>query len=187
MDAALGMLGERDIVIPEQSHPDFHKVFEMHARYVWRTLSYLGVRSGDIEDVCQEVFVVVHRRLPEWEGRGDIRTWVYGICLRVASAYRRRAHRHHEHLMAQPPEHSGSDDPEAEVELRRRMNALDAALSQLDDERRAVFVLHEIEELPMREVAEILGCPLHTAYGRFYAARRHIASALKVREPGDDS
>jgi RNA polymerase sigma-70 factor (ECF subfamily) len=165
------------------SRPAFREVFDRHAQYVWRALTFLGVGAGDIEDASQEVFVVVHRRLDEWEGRGDIRTWLYGICYRVASAHRRRAHRRHETLVAQTPEEEVIEDPEITIDMRRRVNALEDALSKLDDERRAIFVLHEIEGLPMREVASILECPLHTAYGRFYAARRQIADALGVAEP----
>src|SRR5262245_49705869 len=66
------------------------QIFDEHARYVWRTLRHLGVADADLEDVCQEVFVTVHRKLPEFEGRSKLRTWLYGICLRVASDYRRR-------------------------------------------------------------------------------------------------
>src|SRR5262245_7483674 len=73
-------------------HPvlSVRQIFDEHARYVWRTLRHLGVADADLEDVCQEVFVTVHRKLPEFEGRSKLRTWLYGICLRVASDYRRR-------------------------------------------------------------------------------------------------
>jgi RNA polymerase sigma-70 factor (ECF subfamily) len=169
------------------SRPTFPEIFAGHARYVWRVLAHLGVAAGDVEDACQEVFVVVHRRLDEWEGRGEIRSWLYGISLRVASAYRRRAHRQHEQLVDRVPEHAATDDPQGTIELRRRVDAIERALSALDEDRRAVFVLHEIEELPMREVAVILECPVHTAYGRFYAARRQIASALGVDAPEETS
>ena len=75
-------------------HPllSVRQIFDEHARYVWRTLRHLGVADADLEDVCQEVFVTVHRKLPEFEGRSKLRTWLYGICLRVASDYRRRAY-----------------------------------------------------------------------------------------------
>src|SRR4051812_1143348 len=68
------------------------EVFREHAPFVWRALRRLGVREADVEDACQEVFVVVHRRLADFEGRSSVRTWVYGICVRVASDWRKRAH-----------------------------------------------------------------------------------------------
>ena len=72
---------------------DLAAIFREHAPYVWRVLRRMGVREADVEDVTQEVFVVVHRRLPEFEGRSAMRTWIYGICLRVASDHRRRGKR----------------------------------------------------------------------------------------------
>ncbi|MER2562727.1 MAG: sigma-70 family RNA polymerase sigma factor [Myxococcaceae bacterium] len=59
--------------------PDFRALYTSKAPLVWRTLKRLGVREADLEDVAQEVFVVVHRRLPEFEGRSSIDTWLYGI------------------------------------------------------------------------------------------------------------
>src|SRR6185369_18089829 len=67
-------------------------VFDEHARYVWRALRHLGIPEADVEDLCQEVFVVVQRKLAEFEGRSELRTWLYGICLRVAADHRRRAY-----------------------------------------------------------------------------------------------
>src|SRR3954469_17470883 len=84
--------------------PPFQEVFVQHGRFVWRTLRYLGVAEADLEDVCQEVFLVVHRRLPEFEGRSSIRTWVYGIALRVASDYRKRARVYRERTSEVPPQ-----------------------------------------------------------------------------------
>lgn len=172
--------GELDVTPVQAPRATFASIFAIHARYVWRVLGHLGVPSADVEDASQEVFVVVHRRLHDWEGRGEIRSWLYGICVRVAAAHRRRVHRQYEQLVGSVPEQPARDDPQGTVELRRRVDRLQRALSGLDDDRRVVFVLHEIEELPMREVASILQCPLHTAYGRFYAARRQIARALAV-------
>src|SRR5262245_16770067 len=80
------------------SKPTAQQVFVDHAKYVWRTLRYCGVAPVDLEDVCQEVFLIVHRKLPEFEGRSSLRTWIYGICLRVARQESRRAHRRRERL-----------------------------------------------------------------------------------------
>src|SRR4051794_34808398 len=78
--------------------PEFREVFDTCAPYAWRTLRRLGVGEADVHDVCQEVFVVVHRRLGDFDGTSSLRTWVYGICLRTASQYRRRARHRREEL-----------------------------------------------------------------------------------------
>jgi RNA polymerase sigma-70 factor (ECF subfamily) len=151
----------------------FTEIFREHARYLWRALLGLGVRPGDVDDVCQEVFLIVHRRLPEFDGRA-LRSWLYAICLRVASEYRRSARVRREVSVGELPD---SHVPAAQVEavytgeLGQRLLA---ALDRLDDEKREAFVLYEIEELPLREVAEALGCPLQTAYSRLQAARSHV-------------
>lgn len=164
------------------AHPlSFDEVFRQNAPFVWRTLRRLGVREADVDDVCQEVFVVVHRKLADFEGRSSLRTWIYGICIRTASAHRRLA-RHREVPTEVPPEIEAAGTPHESLARRRALEALDRALAELDDDKRAVFVLYEIEELGMAEVAEIVGCPLQTAYSRLHAARDKVQAALRRSE-----
>ncbi len=165
------------------AHPvhDTASVFREHAAYAWRVLRRLGVPESDVEDVCQEVFMVVHRRLPEFEGRSALRTWVYGICVRTASDHRKRAHRRHELVTEAPPERAAKEDPHQDLATREARTILDAILAELDEEKRAVFVLYEIESLPMNEVAEAVGCPLQTAYSRLHAARALVTAAAARR------
>jgi RNA polymerase sigma-70 factor (ECF subfamily) len=159
----------------------FDQLFTELAPYVLRVLPRMGVAAADVEDVAQDVFVTVHRALPGFEGRSSVRTWVYGICIRVAGNYRQRAHRRHEQLMAVPDEDSGpahTRTPARELEARRALVALDRALNRLSDVQRAVFVLHEIEQLPITEIAAALKCPKFTVYARLYAARRSVQAML---------
>ena len=65
--------------------PDLAEIFRQYAPFAWRALRRLGVPDADVEDVCQEVFVVVHRKLGDFEGRSSLKTWIYGICPRTAS------------------------------------------------------------------------------------------------------
>ena len=164
----------------------FAEVFGEHAPYVWRVLRRLGVAEADIEDVCQEVFVVVLRKLDDFEGRSKLRTWIYGICIRTASDYRRRAHRRREVVTDELPDRGVAPEQADQLQQREARALLDAALEQLDENRRAVFVLYEIEDLPMADVAEALGSPLQTAYSRLHAARRQVQAALQgiVQEGG---
>lgn len=162
--------------------PNLRQVFDEHGRYIWRALRHLGVADVDVEDVVQEVFLTAHRKLPEFEGRSTLRTWLYGICLRQASDYRRRAYVRKERPYEEPPESAalaGSSD-QALSDSRRLLRSL---LSQLDEDKREVVVLYELEGFTMKEVAEIVGCPLQTAYSRLHAGRERLAAfAAKARE-----
>lgn len=161
------------------SPPSMRTIFDEHARYVIRTLRHLGIREADVEDVAQEVFVTVHRKLAEFEGRAKLRTWLYAICLRVASDHRRRAYVVRERTTDNPPVDTGERtgaEPDASFESRAFVQQL---LETLDDDKRTVLVLYEIEGLAMREVAEVIGCPLQTAYSRLHAARELLQSAFQ--------
>lgn len=162
-----------------QSPPNPQALVREHGAFVWRALRRLGVPERDVDDQCQEVFLVVLRKLGEFEGRSSLRTWMYGIAVRVASAYRRRAqHREiaHGDDVPEGATEGGQDEALAQNQARAM---LDRALDELDEEKRAVFVLFEIEELPMKEVAEALGCPLQTAYSRLAAAREMVAASIR--------
>ncbi len=149
-----------------------------------RALRRLGVAERDLEDVAQEVFVTLHRKLPEIEHEDAIRSYVYGIAVRHASDHRRRAHVRREHPGGDElPERAGSAPQLAEILSGERRARLDRALAALDDDKREVLVLYEIEELPMREVAIAVGAPLQTAYSRLYAARRELAALLAELGP----
>jgi RNA polymerase sigma-70 factor (ECF subfamily) len=160
--------------------PEIKAIFVDHAPYVLRLARRLGVRDGDVDDICQEVFVTVHRRLPTYEGRGSMRSFVYGICVRAVANYRRKAHRRYEIGMDSPPEDESYDDPSRELERKSALAALDRALDALSEDHRTVFVLYEIEELSMNEVADVVGCPLKTAYSRLYAARGAVEGAMRA-------
>jgi RNA polymerase sigma-70 factor (ECF subfamily) len=173
--ASGGRTGAETAAVPV---PTLREVFDAHAPYVWRTLRRLGVDAGDVNDCCQEVFIVVHRRLKDFDGTSSMRTWLYGIAIRVASQYRRRAQRRYEELPEVLPD--VSDPPLQESELWRNelLGRLDAVLERLDENKRTVFVLYELEELTMNEVAQVLDCPLQTAYARLHAARDIVRKAF---------
>ncbi len=164
--------------------PSVREIFDAYAPYVWRTLRHLGVPEADVEDVCQEVFVVVHRKIPSFERRSALKTWLYGICIRTASDYRRRAHVRRERPVSEPPGLHAEATQFEELAQRQLRGVLASVLEQLDADKRAVFVLYEIEELSMKEIAEIVGCPLQTAYSRLHAARKLLVEALTQAKAG---
>jgi len=159
------------------AHSDFSVIVREHGPRVLRSLRRLGVREADVPDVAQDVFVTLHKKLPEFEGRSALQTFVYGIALRVASDYRRSAYVRREQSSDSLPERAGSAPELKELERKERVRMLDRALSMLEPVHREVLVLFEIEELSMKDVASAIGCPEKTAYGRLYAAR----AALKKR------
>jgi RNA polymerase sigma-70 factor, ECF subfamily len=160
--------------------PSLNEIFRTYAPFAWRALRRLGVPESDVEDVCQEVFVVVHRKLGEFQGRSSLKTWIYGICARTASDYRRSGRVRREVVTDSPPD--APDDPAQHdvVALREARKTLDRILDQLDDDKRSVFVLYEIEELTMAEVAEALSCPVQTAYSRLHAARKIVEAGVEA-------
>jgi len=163
------------------SDQSFAAIFRDHAPYLWRALLSLGVRHSDVDDVCQEVWLVVHRRLREFDGRAP-RSWLYAIGLRVASEYRRSARIRRELVMSELPESSQLPGQHAALAARQDWLALLRVLDELDEHKRDAFVLYEIEELSLREVAEIVGCPLQTAYSRVNAARSHVQARFAAKE-----
>jgi RNA polymerase sigma-70 factor (ECF subfamily) len=156
----------------------FEQVFQEHAPFVWRAVRRLGVPRADVEDVCQEVFVIVHRRLVTFEGRSSLRTWIYGICVRTVAEHRRRMRRRPQEV-SDAPEPSVPPSQIEQIQRRQAVALLDAILDEIDDDKRAVLVLYEIEGMPMNDVAEAVGCPAQTAYARLYAARRQFDAAVR--------
>jgi len=162
--------------------PAFAEIFREHARFLWRALAGLGVRPGDVDDALQEVFLVVHRKLRDFDGR-SLRSWLYAICLRVASDYRKSARVRLEVAVPDVPDAPLPAPQDARLEASRLFARLLHALDELDEEQRGAFVLYEIEELSLRETAEALGCPLQTAYSRLRVARAHVETRFR-REGG---
>lgn len=157
--------------------PSFDALFRLYAPYVWRVLGRLGVKQSDLHDASQEVFIVVHRRRDSFEGRSTIKTWIFGICMRVGAVYRRK-NRFPSGNVEDAPELVATHTPDEAVDAERLRARLWHALASLDDERRAVFVLYELEDLTMPEVAEVVGCPLTTAYSRLHSARKALKTAF---------
>jgi RNA polymerase sigma-70 factor (ECF subfamily) len=167
-----------DDMAPAPARPTFREIFDQHAAAVGRTLRYLGVPEADLRDAAQEVFLVINRRHVEFEGRSSLATWIRQICVRVAFAQRRRQRRRREDVVERPPDRSVDADQHVDIERRQQRELLTRLLDTLDDGQRAVVVLHEIEMLPMREVAEAVGCPLQTAYSRRKAALERLRVEL---------
>jgi RNA polymerase sigma-70 factor (ECF subfamily) len=161
----------------------FASVYEEHFDFVFRTVRRLGVAAATAEDVTQEVFVVVHKTLWRFEGRSSVRTWLFGIARNVAYRHRRALGRRITVTSGDERALEVAHDESARSahDLAERSEAarvLDGLLDELDDEKREAFVLVELEEMSMPEVAEALEINVNTAYTRLRAARRQFEEAL---------
>ncbi len=184
-DLPMGALDEPADVTAHGERLSFEQIFRQEAANVGRTLPYLGVGEAGLEDACQEVFVVVHRRIGQLE-HGPARAWVRQICVHVASNHRRTVRRRREDAVADPPEVAVAPTQEGEIDRRASRDRLLGILDALPEDQRSVFVLYEIEQLDMPEIASALGCALQTAYSRLYAARAKVEKAIKT-EPAAGS
>lgn len=164
----------------------FERLFRAYAPYVQRVMPRMGVAHADLDDATQEVFLAVHRGLAGFEQRSSERTWIYGICIRVCSNYRRRAHRRREQLDAAPPEPQDPKHPERALLAQAALARLDRALRALPEAQRAVFVLHEVEQLDVKEIAEALDCSKFTVYARLKTAHRRVRAYMADDDHDDE-
>jgi RNA polymerase sigma-70 factor, ECF subfamily len=155
---------------------EFETAYRAHFGSVWRTVRRLGVAEKDAIDAAQEVFVIAYRRRDDFEGRSSVRTWLLGIAFRVAAGRRNSASARREELGDEAVSRAASEQsPEASLEARDLLRALDRILDQLPLEQRAVFTLFEMEGLTGEEIAEVLGVPAGTVRSRLRLARKAFA------------
>ncbi|EYF00751.1 RNA polymerase sigma factor [Chondromyces apiculatus] len=158
---------------------NFREVYEQHFRFVWRSLRRLGVRESDVQDAAQDVFLVVHRKLAEFEGKSKLSTWLFGICYRVASDRKKLAHERRRADGDEPLLDCADErvDVAAVAERRQALAVLERMLDELPLEQRAVFTLFELEEMTGEDIAEALGISVGTVYSRLRLARETFKKA----------
>jgi RNA polymerase sigma-70 factor (ECF subfamily) len=159
---------------------DYEAIYDEHFDFVWRNVRRLGVPEESADDAVQDVFLVVHRKLREFEGRSSMRTWLFGILARVARDYRRTRARAAAKAMAIAAEsvHEPAETPVELVAKREAARVLEDLLSELDDDKREVLVLVELEQSSVAEVAIALGLNPNTAHARLRAARQQFEAAV---------
>ena len=151
----------------------FRELYATHFSFTWRSLRYLGVPAQHLDDAVQEVWVAVYRRLADFEGRSDMKTWLFGIALNVQRNLHRAERRRAGHVPLPEEElRSSSPDPLLEREGREAWSLVMRFLESLDDERRTVFVASLLEGLPPAETAQVCGLDVPTVYLRVRSLRR---------------
>jgi RNA polymerase sigma-70 factor (ECF subfamily) len=172
---------------PKAAPLDVASVFAREADYVHTSLRRLGVHPNNLEDAVHDVFSAVHRHQGTYDPARSLRAWLYGFSVRVASNHRRTTRRRRE--TDPPPVEPADDRPSAEtmLESNARRSLLLRALDTLKEERRDVLVLHDLDGIPMPELARSLALPLNTAYSRLRLAREDIAAAVRRLQAGGAS
>jgi RNA polymerase sigma-70 factor (ECF subfamily) len=165
----------------------FRQLYDEQFRFVWRSLRRIGVAESDVADAVQDVFVVVHRKLGDFEGKAKVTTWLFGICVRVASDRRRLAHTRRE-LPTENVEIARLDADAAvggPSDARDARALLETILDRMSDEQRIVFTLFELQGLTGEEIADLLDVPLGTVRSRLRLARecfQRCVTRLRRRE-----
>jgi RNA polymerase sigma-70 factor (ECF subfamily) len=150
------------------------EVYHAHFYFVWRNARRLGVPESSLDDVVQDVFIVVHRRLPDFDGRVHLRAWIFGILVRVVRRHRRTFQRKAGRCVPLLEESAAATDPMPSdlAERSERIEVLADLLGQLDENKAMLIVLSELEQWTLREIAEFMGSNTNTIYSRLRAAKR---------------
>jgi RNA polymerase sigma-70 factor (ECF subfamily) len=173
--------GAGPFALPAATPPEFRALYREQLAYVFRTLRRLGAAPADVDDLVQEVFTVVFKRLSDYDPRRPIQPWLFGIAFRVASMHHRSRSRRVTEVAGDPIELTADDAPGPEASLadRQSRRLVLEALEALDLPQRGIFVMHDIDGQSVPEIAEALSIPLNTVYSRLRAARAHFTSRVR--------
>ncbi len=147
---------------------------------MYNALRRFGVQERDLEDVLHDTFVKISRRLDAYDPSRPLRPWLAAFAFRTASDYRRRLQHRNELVALDPPSRSDDAPLPDEILAKREARALVLrALEAVKMDRRAVFVMHDLDGFSVPEIAQSLDVPLNTAYSRLRLARREFTAAVK--------
>jgi len=150
--------------------------------YLMRTLQRLGVNPADVEDLAHDVFLILRSAWHTYDPTRPLRPYLFGIAFRVAATHRRKHWREVPFAIVDGPDLAPCPDQALDTS-RARALAL-AALHRIPVPRRAVLVMHDIDEIPVHEVAATLSIPIFTVYSRLRKARRELETAVARLQKG---
>ena len=173
-----------DVPVPVAAPASFEVVYDEQVDFVWRNAKRLGVADDSLDDIVQQVFLVVHRRLAEAPVEVPLRAWVFGILSHVVRDYRRGVRRKSPHLAQGPvdPATIAEAPGSGPFDTLARSEALGVVLEllgELSDDKREIFVLSELEQLTAQEIADLVGLNVNTVYSRLRAARQDFERAAE--------
>jgi RNA polymerase sigma-70 factor (ECF subfamily) len=173
------------LALPAHELPSFDSIYGQYFDFVWSSAQRLGVSPPALDDVVQEIFMVIHSKLSTLRQPESLRSWIYGIVRRTVSDHRRS--------LRTRSRSAGALAVQAELERPKPRTPLDlneqseqvkllhALLEEIAWPKREVFMLAELEEMTVPEIAEALEIPLNTAYSRLRAARIAFEEGLARR------
>jgi RNA polymerase sigma-70 factor, ECF subfamily len=161
----------------------FERIYDEFFEFVYRNARRLGVPPGAADDVVQEVFVVVHRRLAEYDARATLNSWVYGILANTVRDYRRAFRRKQAPLVATERDEqlgpaSSRASPEQRTALKQDLALLTKLLDELPEAQRELIVLADLEQMNVPEICECIGGNSNTVYSRLRVARENLKAKL---------
>jgi RNA polymerase sigma-70 factor (ECF subfamily) len=158
----------------------FEALYGQHFDFVWRSLRRLGIGPSLVEDAVQDTFMILHRRLGVLRPDASAKAFLFGIALRVAHDYRRTARRKGADSLDSDSAVSRDAGPFERTAKAEAVRVVERFLESLDQEKRAVFALAELEEMTGPEIAEALAINLNTVYSRLRSARERFVAFLAL-------
>jgi RNA polymerase sigma-70 factor (ECF subfamily) len=165
--------------------PSFPSVYRQYFDFVWSSVRRLGVEPEAVDDLVQDVFIVIYSKLDTLEKPEALRSWIYGVVRRSVSTHRRAKRIRGGAAMAvgfSTEAVSHAPTPLEQTETHAELQLLASLLAELDEPKREIFSLVELQELTVPEAAEALELPLNTAYSRLRLARQAFEAALARNE-----
>ena len=153
------------------------EAYKRELTYVFHALRWLGAQPQEVEDLAQEVFIALRRSWPNYDSSRPLRPYVFGVAFRVVSMQRRKRKR--EVAFAHLELRDGGPGPDEMLQSKQARSLVLRALEAIPLRRRAVLVMHDLDEVPMAQIAASLSMPLFTAYSRLRKARKELEAALR--------
>ncbi len=151
--------------------------FQRELDYIYRTLRRMGAWPSEIEDLAQEVFLALRRSWTNYDPTRPIRPYLFGIAFRIAAAHQRKRNREVAFGIVDPDD--AAPWPDEALQSKQARAIMLVALERVPLRRRAVLVMHDLDDIPVADVAAVLGIPLFTAYSRLRKARRELEATVR--------
>lgn len=164
---------------PQLSQPNLDALYTAELPYVYSFLHRLGARGSELEDLAHDVFVTALKRWDSFDATRPPRPWLLGIAFRLAQDFKRKSSTTREVLGEELERPTDERGLEARIEQREARELIEEALESLSVERRAVFVMFELEGMSAADISEALGTPVPTTYSRLRVAREEFTAAVR--------
>jgi RNA polymerase sigma-70 factor, ECF subfamily len=171
--------------LAREAPADFERLYAEHFDFVWRTLRRLGVWPAGLDDAVQDVFIVMLRRQADFRGQSSYRTWLFGIASNVAREYRRKHQRAGEVAPLSDAQRATGPSPLEQASNSEALRIIDRFLATIDEDKRDVFILAELEQMSAPEIASALSIKLNTVYSRLRAARQAFTAMIHKHDSGE--